>query len=275
VFLLLKIKKVMKKIILSIIFLSITLSSCKQNDKQEEKAVEEEVEVVEGKKASITISKHESSPKFEEATIKLDRASVGSVENDTALVDFEFKVENYNLGEQTPTATENMLANSGKGQHIHFILNNQPYHAYYESSFSKEIPAGNHVLLAFLSRSYHESVKNAFLVTPLKVGDVVEGESPDLSAPHMFYSRPKGTYTGKDTENLLLDFFLVNTEISETGNKVIATIQDQEFTLTEWAPYVIKGLEKGEVKIRLQLVDADGNLIPGPFNDVTRTVTLK
>jgi hypothetical protein len=196
------------------------------------------------------------------------------VENDTAMVDFNFKVENYNLGEQTPTAGENGLANSGKGQHIHFILNNQPYHAHYEPTMTKKIPVGNHVLLAFLSRSYHESVKNAFLVTPLNVGEV-EGDAPDLTAPHMFYSRPKGTYSEKDTENLLLDFFLVNTEISETGNKVIATIQGEEFEITEWAPYVIKGLEKGEVTIRLQLVDTNGELIQGPFNDVTRKVMLE
>lgn len=265
----------MKKIILSILLLSIILVSCKKDESKTD-TTEEEIQVVEDKKETtkITISKLEESPKFEDATIKIDKVNIGSVENDTAQVDFEFKVENYNLGEQTPTANDNLLANSGKGQHIHFILNNQPYHAHYEPNVSKEIPVGNHVLLAFLSRSYHESVKNAFLVTPLKVGNPT-GEMADLSAPHMFYSRPKGTYSGKDTENLLLDFFLVNTEISENGNKVIATIQGETFEITEWAPYVIKGLQKGEVTIRLQLVDSEGNLIEGPFNDVTRMVTLK
>lgn len=266
----------MKKSILNILLLSIILVSCKKDETKSKTTTEEEIQVVEEKMetSKITISKLEDSPKFEAATIKIDKVNVGSVENDTAQVDFEFKIENYNLTDQTPTATENLLANSGKGQHIHFILNNQPYHAHYEPNVSKEIPVGNHVLLAFLSRSYHESVKNAFLVTPLKVGEPT-GDAPDLSAPHMFYSRPKGTYSGKDTENLLLDFFLVNTEISENGNKVIATIQDETFEITEWAPYVIKGLQKGEVKIRLQLVDSEGNLIAGPFNDVTRMVTLK
>jgi len=250
--------------------------SCKQQEPKDKEVNEEEMEVVDGKavEAKITLSKLEGSPKFEEATIALSEVNYGTVENDTAMVDFSFDVQNYNLGEQTPTAGENGLANSGKGQHIHFILNNQPYHAHYEPSMTKKIPVGKHVLLAFLSRSYHESVKNAFLVTPLDVGET-EGDGPDLTAPHLFYSRPKGTYTGKDTENLLLDFFLVNTEISETGNKVIATIQGEEFEITEWAPYVINGLGKGEVSIRLQLVDNNGNPIPGPFNDVTRKVMLE
>ncbi|MEP2346725.1 MAG: hypothetical protein ABJH96_02975, partial [Algoriphagus sp.] len=107
------------------------------------------------------------------------------------------------------------------------------------------------------------------------VGNASDDINVDFDKPTMIYSRPKGEYTGADTENLLLDFFLLNTTLSETGNKVRATINGQEFMITEWAPYVIKGLVKGEVTIQLELLDADGNLIPGDFNDVTRTVTLK
>jgi len=266
----------MKKIILSTLALSFLFFSCKKEQTDENEVMEDEMEVVEEQVAepSISISKLENSPKFQDASLSLNQMGIGKVMNDTATVDFSFNVENYELGAQTPTAGDNMLANSGKGQHIHYILDNNPYSAHYESNFSKKIPSGNHVLLAFLSRSYHESVKNAFVVKPIKVGEP-EGEAPDLTAPHLFYSRPKGTYSGKDTENLLLDFFLVNTEISETGNKVLATIQGEEFEITEWVPYVIKGLEKGEVTIRLQLVDANGESIPGPFNDVTRKVMLK
>jgi len=264
---------IMKKITVSLFVLSFIMFSCK-NDKTEgqEKEIDTSVEKTQEVK-QITLTKFEGSPKFEEASISLEKANVGELDS-VANVDFKFAIQNYQLGEQTPTAEENGLANSAKGQHIHFILNNMPYHAYYESEFSKEIPEGNHVLLAFLSRSYHESVKNAFLVTNLKVGDS-DVEPADLTAPHMFYSRPKGTYKGKDTEKLLLDFFLVNTEISETGNKVKATINGEEFLITEWVPYVIEGLDKGELTIRLQLIDSKDNLIEGPFNDVTRKVTLE
>ena len=97
----------------------------------------------------------------------------------------------------------------------------------------------------------------------------------DLKKEFLFYSRPKGTYEGLDTEYLLLDFYLVNTEISSNGNKVKATIMDTEFIIDEWAPYYIKGLPKGEIKIKLELIDASGNLIDTPFNPSERTVTLK
>lgn len=264
----------MKNLSLSLLTLFLMFSSCK---KQESKT--EEKETIKNEKVEekvITLSKFENSVKFPEAKISLDTPEISPLNPETGIaqISYNFNVENYELGKQTPGAGDNALANSGKGQHIHYILDNAPYSAHYEASFTKEAEEGHHVLLAFLSRSYHESVKNAFLVQPVKVGEP-KGEAPDLSAPHLFYSRPKGTYSGKDTEKLLLDFFLVNTEISETGNKVKATINGEEFTITEWVPYVIEGLDKGEVEIRLQLVDAEGSLIPGPFNDVTRTVTLK
>ena len=56
-----------------------------------------------------------------------------------------------------------------------------------------------------------------------------ENQSYDLTNEFLFYSRPKGTYKGNDTKKLLLDFYLVNTDISPTGNKVKATINDVVF----------------------------------------------
>ena len=132
-----------------------------------------------------------------------------------------------------------------------------------------------HVFLAFLSRSYHESVKNsdAFVVQVLPVG--VESQSDfDYDAPHLFYSRPKGVYSGDDTKKLMVDFYLLNTTVSENGNKVRATINDNVFLISEWAPFYVTGLDKGEVTIKLELLDSNGNLIPGPFNEVERKVTL-
>ena len=142
---------------------------------------------------------------------------------------------------------------------------------HYTDSFSKGFEKESNVILAFLSRSYHESVKNknAFILT--QVGENLV----DLESEFLFYSRPKGTYKGTDTEKLLLDFYLVNTEISSNGNKVRATIQDTEFIIDEWAPYYIEGLPKGEIIVKLELIDSNGNLIDAPFNPSTRTVMLE
>lgn len=215
------------------------------------------------------------SPRFDGSSLALTNVEAGA-SLPVGAVAFDFEVTGYELGVQTTDAATKGIANSADGQHIHLILNNEPYSAHYEADFEKELEEGHYVALAFLSRSYHESLKNpgAALLTHFAVG---EAEHPELdtAAPHLFYSRPKGTYVGTDIERLMLDFYLLNTDLAPGGNAVHATIDGESFHLEHWVPYLIEGLEPGEVEISLQLVDAGGSPIPGPFNSVTRTVTLE
>ena len=213
----------------------------------------------------IKISKVEGSPKYEDAALVLNELNSGSE------LEFSFDVENYELGVQTEHEFQYSLANSKKGQHIHLIINNNPYSAHYTNKFKKKHDPDNGVILAFLSRSYHESVKNKNAYIFTQYGDL---EKIDLDKQYLFYSRPKGTYTGQDTKKLLLDFYLINTTISKNGNKVRATINDEEFLIDEWSPYYIEGLPKGEVKIKLELINSSGELIDSPFNPSIRTVIL-
>ncbi len=214
----------------------------------------------------ISITKVEGSAPYLNSSLSLEDIKID--ENDYT---FSFDVSDYILGMQTLKDFDYQLANSAKGQHIHFIVNNGPYSAHYEDTFTKQFEDSSNVILAFLSRSYHESVKNsnAYILTQVGENEI------DLNKEFLFYSRPKGTYKGVDTEKLLLDFYLVNTNLSSTGNKVKATIQDTEFIIEEWAPYYIEGLPKGEIKIKLELIDASGNLIDSPFNPSNRTVILE
>lgn len=253
--------------------------SCKQVKKEgtEDATKELEAEVEKMEKTTITLSKLEGSPAYLDAELVIEEPANTQI-GSSGEVDFKFAVNNYELGAQTGGPNADKLANSGKGQHIHFILNNQPYSAHYEPTFKKEIPDGVHHLVAFLSRSYHESVKNekSVVVKKMEIGSNPQDSlGLNMDTPTLIYSRPKGEYSGKDTENLLLDFFVLNTILSEDGNKVRATINGEEFTITEWAPYIIKGLPMGAVNIQLELIDGNGNLIEGPFNKVNRNVMLK
>ena len=219
----------------------------------------------------ISLTKVEGSPAYDNSSIEIkDISNVG--ENFM----FSFDINNYDLGAQTKKEFDYNLANSELGQHIHFIVNNGPYSAHYVDNFETKLTADNSVILAFLSRSYHESVKNpnAYILT--QIGDT---NNVDLENEFIFYSRPKGTYKGSDTEKLLLDFYLVNTDLGPEGNKVKISIKQNEethdFLVDEWTPFYIEGLEKGEVSITLELLDNDGELIETPFNPTSRTVVLE
>ena len=241
--------------------------SSNQEEATEEISVVEEVPV-------ITLRKAPASPQYPDATIIKNDLSIERNDSLYAL-NYSFYVKNYELGVQTEDAATRGIANSGKGQHIHYIVNNGPYAAHYMSDIPDQLDAGNYVVLAFLSRSYHESVKSkgAYFIENITVGEV-EPSQADLSTPHLFYSRPKGTYSGADAKKVMLDFYLVNASISPDGNKVRVTINGNEFIIDEWAPHYIEGMPMGENTIGLELIDSEGTLIEGPFNSVERTILL-
>lgn len=214
----------------------------------------------------ITITAVDRSPLPEQAVLTL---LTNNDQPESGANQLQFKVTGYELGVPTSTQRASVLANSAKGQHIHHILDNQPYMARYHDAFNLKLDTGNHVLLSFLSRSYHESIKssNAFVVSQFQVGSEVEQEYNLSTGKHLFYSRPKGNYTIKDhlSGSILLDFYLLNTEL-EDGSYVKALLDGKSFLLKEWKPYYINGLGVGEHTLSLQLMDPTGKPIEGPFN---------
>lgn len=146
---------------------------------------------------------------------------------------------------------------TGKGNHVHVILDNQPYEAYYELGQPFElrnVVAGKHTLRVFPSRPWHESFKNdgAFQMVSFTVkggGDASKptttsggqtmannnsGTSPappregkDVSAstagevdptkPLLTYSRPKGEYKDADADPIMIDFWLTGAKLKGDG----------------------------------------------------------
>lgn len=190
---------------------------------------------------------------------------------------FDFNIANYQLGIQTPDAGSLMCANSDKGQHIHLIIDNEPYIAKYETEFGQEIADGEHHILSFLSRSYHESIKTAAAHRAMKVN--VSGNSftdPEpINQPMLFYSRPKGTYVGDDTKKIMLDFYPVRAELGNDFKVKVNINGEQEEIVDKWQPYAIEGLPMGDNVIELTLIDGAGNTVNAPLNPVRRTFTLK
>ena len=94
----------------------------------------------------INITKVVGSPEYENASLNIKSIEMGDEKSK-----FSFNIKNYDLGIQTSKNFDYQLANSAKGQHIHFIVNNGPYSAHYIDSFSKDFEKESNVILAFLS----------------------------------------------------------------------------------------------------------------------------
>ena len=148
---------------------------------------------------------------------------------------------------------------TGTGNHIHVILDNQPYEAYYDLGQPFELRnviAGKHTLRVFPSRPWHESYKNegafqmvAFTVrgggdaskpTTTNSGQTMANnnsgvsqpaprEGKDVSAstagevdpskPLLTYSRPKGEYKGADADPIMIDFWLSSAKLKGDGGE--------------------------------------------------------
>jgi hypothetical protein len=221
--------------------------------------------------AKYTLTPFSPSPSFEDAAIN-------EMKYEGKKFTFDIGGSSYELGVQTPDAPQKMCANSAKGQHIHLIVDNEPYAAKYEASFDYDIADGEHYVLAFLSRSYHESIKTDAAHTAVKV-NVADGSftsSEPITEPMLFYSRPKGTYVGNaETDKVMLDFYLANVSLGDQY-KVKVEINGEEVMMADtWQPYYIEGMQMGDNRIKLTLVDLDGNAVDTPLNPVERIFTLQ
>ena len=232
----------------------------------------------------VQIQKGDRSPAIEGASARITTPADSAV-LDSPSVQAVVEALNFETGIQTDTKRAGEIANSGNGQHFHLILDNGPYMANYEAGVPfdiGELEPGAHTLVAFPSRSYHESVKSdtSYDVVNFYVGEE-SGEfmlNPD--DPAIIYSRPKGTYSDAGAEKIMLDFYLHNVDLSSDGYNAKYTIRSggsevASITLTEWTPAFVTGLSSGTYEVNLQLLDADGNVVPGPFNDTTREITVE
>ena len=199
-----------------------------------------------------------------------------------------------------------------KGNHIHVILDNQPYEAYYELNQPFElrnVTEGKHTLRVFASRPWHESYKNegnfqmleftvkgggdASKPTTTKDGQTMASPTParegkdmarsgggnvDAAKPLLTYSRPKGEYKGEDSDPIMIDFWLSNAKLQSDGGlyRVRYSVNggDAKF-LDKWEPIWLSGWGAGKHSVKLELVDKDGNVVDnGGYNSTTRQITL-
>lgn len=216
----------------------------------------------------ITLTPMPATEGFEDATITDWTYMKGN---------FDYNTTGYTFGKQTEDAEQIMCANSDKGQHAHLIIDNEPYIAKYTPEFDQEVSDGNHYILTFLSRSYHESIKTPAAHRAVRT-DVKDGSfanTTDIKEPMLFYSRPKGSYKGeKETTNVMLDFYPINVELGSNDYHVKAEVNGDEFDITEWKPYFLKGLPMGENSVTLTLMKGN-EVVQAPLNPVTRKFTLE
>lgn len=232
------------------------------------------VRLVEGTRAT---------PGFPGASLSFEAPERGAVAGGDSLT-ARLSLEGFELGAATPGAEARGIAMSDGGQHVHFIVDERPYRALYDLSDPVTVDVtglepGRHLLRAFASRQWHESVKSdgAFALTWFVVGDSAAGDF-DPGAPMLTYSRPKGTYAGEAADSVMVDFWVTNAELGtgQESHAVRLTVDDTlDWELTEWAPHYVLGLDEGTHTFRLELLGPDGSPVPGDHNATVREIVVE
>jgi hypothetical protein len=178
-----------------------------------------------------------------------------------------------------------------KGQHVHMILDNEPYEAAYhpdqpfrpENGLFDNLKDGTHTLRAFPSREWHESIKDedgsAFSFITFQVKKATPGLTIDKTKPLLTYSRPKGEYRWKDDpRGVMLDFYVANARIGPNDYRVKYSVNNGRVNiLTRWEPVWIKWeeLPPQEYTVDLQLIDADNKPVPFKVGNVDYNHTVR
>ncbi|MBX7065667.1 MAG: hypothetical protein K1X28_00410 [Parachlamydiales bacterium] len=208
----------------------------------------------------------------------------------------QFRIDGFALGAPSQFERTEEVAVSKLGQTVHVVIDDHPYFPinepaidpfdeagnFYNTSYKFEIPfrlsQGMHTIRMFPARSFGESLKgeNTFAVTQFYVGSMKNNPQMDLTGPYLTYNEPSALTTYQAGKPVLLDFYLVNTELSPDGYKVRLTIDGKvNRLLNSWQPYYIYGLKPGRHTVRLELIDDENKVVPGLFNDVSQTITVQ
>jgi hypothetical protein len=184
--------------------------------------------------------------------------------------ELKFIVQGKTLGTKTEGAENFEGRKSELGTYLHVLLNDSIHIRNSYRLIPYTLPDGSYKMLAFISRSYDESVKlpSASYAKYFEVKSGRTVKSTSLDAAVLCLNSPYGTYSKDEADNILLDFYLYKTVIGKNGNRVSVNIDNQKnFLIEDWKAYYIKGLGLGEHSISLELQNSLGQVIYGPVNE--------
>lgn len=204
------------------------------------------------------------SPKPDEV-IPIPPAAVGQPPAKGASVEVKLEVKNWESFQDPNTKC---------GQGIAIAFDNGPAAIHFDPAMPwayPKVPAGTHTVRAFAVRPWGESVKEpgAFAMVTFSVGEKDGKNAPEPKAPMLTANRPRGKYA--KGQKVLLDFLVSGCRLSEENAPGACRVRYQigelpEVTVTKWDPVWLTDLPVGKHAWVMALSNADGKLLPGPFN---------
>jgi len=218
------------------------------------------------KKARVSIFK---SPKF--STAQLNVKDVKFKDNRIAI---NFDVANFKLGIPTTDFKTKYVPNDEKGQYIKVIVNKKDVYKVYDTTFELKNTYEDYEIVAFLCRSYNESLKSKlahqqFSFNRKQKKLVLETQN----VPYVLLNSPapEEAYNFSEIERLMLDFYVFNADISPRLYKLKLIVNnEQNVAINKWQTYSLDFLDSGAHEFELQFYDPQNRLV----SKINRNVTI-
>jgi hypothetical protein len=171
------------------------------------------------------------------------------------------------------------------GSHVTLMIDDRVFPPVYDAGKKSvevdlkkaNLSTGVHVVRAFATRPWHESVKMPqAIATSFFYYKEKTGEAPNLANPSVASARPSGTYhVTPSTDRVLLDFVVSGASIGDHGYKLRYTLDDTDpVVLTNWIPVWLEALPAGQHTVKFELLSADDSVVPNGVHPASRQFTI-
>ena len=250
----------MKNLLISL-FVLVVFTQCEIAEKSETKSevnsavvedtVNEEALIVN----NIQLFKITQSP-YPDAILEMNSPNDNQVLKENEKVKFNFNAVNFPFD---------------NGAHVALWLPNEPIKRIAKADCELNLKKGNYSVLSFLCDDQELCIKQAeaYALRSFSVGENSKQNLNDSVFAVL------NIFSKETSFNPILDFYLINTNISKEGNKIKLSIDKNEFQLHNWSAYTINGLTKGKHKIKIELVNNKGIKLNSTYACDSTEIVLK
>ena len=179
-----------------------------------------------------------------------------------------------------------------EGSYVQFIVDNVPYKpltdlktplALNTLAPGGSLPEGEHLIAAFVCRKNGESIKNANAIAVRRfwTGKRTASSWDPSKSPLIVLGHPYGTYKVDGKTDPLVDWYVLNAKLGQKDYSIRAVlkgpgIRDEgiQRIITDWRTHIVLSAHDGDYTLQFDLLDGNGDPVPGPGNSSTRKFTV-
>ena len=214
-------------------------------------------------KGNITLTELADFPHFKDVSIvpMIENSVFRQGENK-----MEFSVKKFLLGQKTVAENELGIRINEGGQYLSLCkIKNGTIEKFYSSTVQTDLSKGENSLLLFLCNSMGISLKEKPSYSYINVfTNDTDGELKKTDpSTILLLNSPKNREVYKLKSKVLVDFFIVNAVVEKGNNYILLKVNNLEFKINRWSPFVIEGLPYGVHKISIEAFNAKGEALKG------------